>query len=246
MDYDAIVIGGGLAGLHTTRLLATCGLKTLCLEQNLIGDVIQVTGLFVQRAFEDVPFPPRLFGLGLSRVTIHAPGGRTVTAEHANRRFYVADMPAVLEWMAGQARQVGAEIRERHRLVDLEATEAGVRVLVQYPGGEPFPLTARFVLGADGPRSEVAAALDLPRYRRFLHGVEEVHTSDRADENGGIHLFFGRRIAQLLHQGGHLNSFWLSEPVQAGLHDILSVFLFKWSTTDQYQLLYERWVTTSN
>jgi len=195
MDYDIIVIGGGLAGLHTTRLLAMRGLRTLCLESNLIGDIIQVTGLFVQQAFEDVPFPRHLFGGGLSRVTIHAPGGRTFAAEHASRQFYVADMPALLEWMAAEARHAGAEIRERHRLIDLETTADGIRLLVQYPGGEPFTFTARFVLGADGPRSEVAAALDLPRYRRFLHGIEEIHTSSEADENGGIHLFFGRRLA---------------------------------------------------
>jgi len=195
MQYDCIVIGAGLAGLHTTRLLATRGLRVLCLEPNLIGDIIQVTGLFVQEAFDDVPFPRDFFGPGLSRVTIHAPAGRTITAEHASREFYVADMPALLSWMAAEARQAGAEIRERHRLVDLETTSSGVRLLVQYPGGEPFTFTSRFVLGADGPRSEVAAALDLPRYRRFLHGIEEVYTSDRNDENGGIHLFFGRNLA---------------------------------------------------
>jgi flavin-dependent dehydrogenase len=194
MEYDVIVIGGGLAGLQTTRLLAMRGLKVLCLEQRLIGEVITVTGLFVQEAFEELPFPRHLFGSDIARFTIHAPGGNTLTVEHPHYRFSVADMPAVLEWMAGEARHAGAEIRERHRLLDLDLTDTGVELLVQYPGGEPFSLTTKFVLGADGPRSLVASCLGLPRYRRFLHGVEELRAAEiRSDD--GIHWYFGRHLA---------------------------------------------------
>ncbi len=92
MEYDVIVIGGGLAGLQTTRLLAMRGLRVLCLEQNLIGEVIAVTGLFVQEAFEELPFPRHLFGSDIARFTIHAPGGNTLTVEHPHYRFSVADM----------------------------------------------------------------------------------------------------------------------------------------------------------
>jgi len=194
MDYDVVVIGGGLAGLQTTRLLAMRGLKVLCLDQNLIGEVIAVTGLFVQEAFEELPFPRHLFGDDISRFTIHAPGGNTLTVEHPHYRFSVADMPAVLDWMAREARHAGAEIRERHRLMDLKLTDSGVELLVQYPGGEPFTLETRFVLGADGPRSVVAASLGLPRYRRFLHGVEELRAAD-VREGEGIHWYFGRKLA---------------------------------------------------
>lgn len=194
MDYDVVVIGGGLAGLQTTRLLAMRGLEVLCLEQNLIGEVIEVTGLFVQEALEELPFPQHLLGGGISRITVHAPRGNTLAVEHPHYRFYVAEMPSVLEWMAQQARHAGAGIKERHRLVDLAPTEKGVELQVQYPGGEPFPIEARFVLGADGPRSVVASTLGLPRYRRLLHGVEQMHTAE-SDDGEGIHLYFGRKLA---------------------------------------------------
>lgn len=194
MDYDVVVIGGGLAGLQSTRLLAMRGLKVVCLDQNLIGEVIQVTGFFVQEAFEELPFPKHLFGEGISRITVHAPGGNTLSVEHPHYRFYAADMTTLLDWMAREARHAGAEVKERHRLVDLTPTGSGVELHVQHPGGEPFLLKARFVLGADGPRSFVATSLGLPRYRRFLHGVEEHHTAERK-EREGIHWYFSRKLA---------------------------------------------------
>jgi len=194
MEYDVVVIGGGLAGLQTSRLLAMRGLNVVCLDPYLIGEVIQLTGLFVQEAFEELPFPQDLFGSGLSRITVHAPAGNTLSVEHPHYRFYVADMPALLEWMAREAKHAGATILERHRLVELVPTSTGMELQVQYPGGDPFTVTSRFVLGADGPLSTVAACLGLPRYRRFLHGIEEHYQASDIGE-GNIHWYFGRQLA---------------------------------------------------
>ena len=194
MDYDVVVIGGGLAGLRTTYLLAMRGLRVVCLEPSLIGEVIQLTGLFVQEAFEESPFPQHHFGPGLSRITVHAPGGNTLSVEHPHYRFYVADMPSLLGWMAQEAKHAGAAILERHRLIELVPIESGMELQVQYPGGDPFTVTGRFVIGADGPLSKVAACLGLPRYRRFLHGIEE-HYGAEGVVNGTIHWYFGRKLA---------------------------------------------------
>ena len=59
---------------------------------------------------------------------------------------------------------------------------------------EPAAITARFVLGADGARSNVAKAFGLARNRRFLAGVEaEFAQPDKAEDR--MHCFLDSRLA---------------------------------------------------
>src|SRR2546430_5198007 len=58
-------------------------------------------------------------------------------------------------------------------------------------GGRVERVGARFVVGADGPRSAVARELGLDRNREFLVGLEEVSSG----QTPGMHCFLDPRLA---------------------------------------------------
>src|SRR3954462_9228496 len=88
-SFDVVVVGAGLAGLQTTRLLARRGLRVLLAgRKESLRDAVHPTGLFVRRTLEafdlpeDCPAPP------VRRVTLYSPARRaqTLVSEHAEFR----------------------------------------------------------------------------------------------------------------------------------------------------------------
>jgi flavin-dependent dehydrogenase len=57
-DADVLVVGAGLAGLHTATLLARRGHEVLLAERRpgLTG-AIRTTGIFVRKTLDDFPLP---------------------------------------------------------------------------------------------------------------------------------------------------------------------------------------------
>ncbi|GAB1511254.1 FAD-dependent oxidoreductase [Actinophytocola sp. KF-1] len=157
MMVDVLVVGAGLAGLHTARLLAVQGFDVLVCERRTSLDTgIRTTGIFVRRTLEDFALPEHHLGPAVRRVLLYPPARRDpVELTSARDEFRVADMAGVYAHAMAAARQAGAQVR------------LGVRYPV--PG-----VTARFTIGADGARSTVARRLGLDVNRRLIIGVEEV------------------------------------------------------------------------
>jgi flavin-dependent dehydrogenase len=90
--------------------------------------------------------------------------------------------------MAAEARAAGARILCGVRFEGAERTAAGWRL-------DGIDLRARYLVGADGARSRVAAFLGLSVNRRFLTGLEvELEPSDRLDPRF-LHCFVDSRLA---------------------------------------------------
>ncbi len=71
-DADVLVVGAGLAGLHTATLLARRGHEVLLAERRpgLTG-AIRTTGIFVRKTLDDFPLPPECLGPPIRRVVLH-------------------------------------------------------------------------------------------------------------------------------------------------------------------------------
>ena len=158
MMVDVLVVGAGLAGLHTARLLALQGFDVLvCERRGELGTGIRTTGIFVRRTLEDFALPEHHLGPAVRRVLLYPPSLRDpVELVSARDEFRVADMAGVYAHALTAATQAGARVR------------LGVRYPV--PG-----LEARFTIGADGARSTVARRLGLDVNRRLIIGAEEVY-----------------------------------------------------------------------
>ncbi|ALG09593.1 NAD(P)/FAD-dependent oxidoreductase [Kibdelosporangium phytohabitans] len=154
---DVLVIGAGLAGLRTARLLAQQGLDVLvCERRSNLGTGIRTTGIFVRRTLSDFTLPARYLGPAVRRVVLYPPSLRApVELVSPHDEFRVGDMPGIYAEALAQATQAGAV----------------VRMGVSYPSRK---IRARFTIGADGARSTVARRLGLDVNKHLIIGAEKV------------------------------------------------------------------------
>lgn len=173
-DYDAIVVGGRVAGSATALLLARLGHRVLIIDRSDPGKdtfsthaimrsgVLQLQrwGVLPRILDHDTPAIQRIvLGFGQQEIGFDFREAFGVAALYAPRR-YILDAE-----LLAAAVEAGAEFRQGHRMRELIFDEngrvAGVQVSV---GRSRITLRSRFVVGADGMRSRVAAAVKSPAY----------------------------------------------------------------------------------
>lgn len=123
IDYDAIIIGGGPAGLTAGLYLARAGKRTLCLEQGAMGGQIATTG-----HVENYPgFPDGISGKEL-----------TEAFEAHARRFGLEIMPGRVDGLTvdGEVKEVSVGGFPLRALVVIVAT--GLIQKLGVPGEEEF------------------------------------------------------------------------------------------------------------
>jgi digeranylgeranylglycerophospholipid reductase len=191
MDSDCVIVGASFAGLACAIALARSGLRTTVLEKKAdAGEKLHTTGIIVKDAIDQVaildPLPAELVRR-VNGVRLYAPNLQHVDLAAPGYYFLTTDTPGVMRWLAGRAEQAGARIRYRALFREAKRLQSGFDL------GE-FG-TTRFLVGADGPTSAVAKALDLGRSRSFLFGLEHEYAGLELPEPDRLHCFIDRRLA---------------------------------------------------
>ncbi|MFC4009917.1 NAD(P)/FAD-dependent oxidoreductase [Nonomuraea purpurea] len=188
-SVDVLVVGAGLAGLHTARLLALRDLKVMVVDRRgSLSTGIRTTGIFVRRTLDDFDLPDHLLGPGIRDVLLYPPSRRAPIRVTSDRDEYrVADMAALYEHARRAAESAGARVFLGVRYVDASMG------LVRFAGAEP--VAVRFIVGADGARSRVARDLGLDVNRHFLVGAEIVHPIAPGTTTPAFHCVVDPRVA---------------------------------------------------
>jgi flavin-dependent dehydrogenase len=183
-SWDVIVVGARCSGASLATLLARQGMRVLVLDAATRGTDLALSTHLVQPA--GMRALDRL-GLG-ERVRSVAPATRTLRvalddAEVFSRlpaqdAAYCVRRSTLDPWLQDTAEGAGAELRDRHKVVELvREGERVAGVTVQTARGRET-LRAGLVVGADGPHSTVAR----------LTGVEEYLVRDGS--RGGYWGYF--------------------------------------------------------
>ena len=150
-DYDIGIVGAGFAGLACARAAARRGLRVLVIDRKPApGESMHTTGLVVKEAAERWEIPAAL----TRRVQRHPPLFAVAVAaldlDSAGYYFLATDTPALMRWFAREASRAGAHLRFGRPYRGATRIEGGMRLA---DSGE----RVRYLVGADGPRSAVAA-----------------------------------------------------------------------------------------
>jgi digeranylgeranylglycerophospholipid reductase len=179
--WDAVIVGGGFAGLAAAQAAATRGLRTLLLERKRVaGSGIHTTGLLAPDAVDALAPPSGTLGARLDAVELVGPSGKGRRFERVGMGFTPTRTGPLLESLAGRALAAGAEIRYGMHVVGALARGRSVAVVT-----DREIIEADHVVAADGARSAIAASLGAPPQWRMLAGAE-VHAEVRSTARGGL------------------------------------------------------------
>lgn len=196
-NFDVVVIGAGLAGLQTTRLLARAGVRVLLADRKeSLRDSIHTTGIFVRKTLEDFDLPEDCLGPAVRRVTLYSPArhAQTLLSEHAE--FRVGRMGRLYERMLAECLEAGAEWSPSTRYAALEPDGVRGSNVILERKGLTRRVAARYVVGSDGARSRVARDLGLEENSEWIVGVEDVLVSGSPKVcEPCFHCFLDPRIA---------------------------------------------------
>ncbi|WP_299951144.1 NAD(P)/FAD-dependent oxidoreductase [uncultured Modestobacter sp.] len=189
---DVLVVGAGLAGLHTATLLAQRGHDVLLADRRTtLTGAIRTTGIFVRKTLDDFPLPADCLGPPIRRVVLYPPSLRgPVTLVSGRDEYRVGDMGALYLAAARTAVDAGVRLALGTRYVGRADGEAQLLG----PDG-PVRVRARFTVGADGARSRVARDLGLDRNRHLLVGAEEVFAVPPGDGPPAFHCVLDPSLA---------------------------------------------------
>ena len=160
--FDVIIIGGSFSGAAAAKRLVDAGLNTLVIERFRLPRHKPCSGIISPRGHRFLienfgPLPPEALHepRECRGVTFHYPSMLSMPMDfhhgstpHLNRKH--SDHWAL--------RQSGAEVYDGMRLIGLEDSGQNVDVIARHEK-ETVRLSARYVIGADGPNSQVVRSL---------------------------------------------------------------------------------------
>lgn len=187
-QYDLVIVGASFAGIACARTAASRGLKVAVVERKREpGEGVRTTGILVKEAAEETDFPSPLTRL-IRGVRLYAPNGKFTDHTAPGYYFLATDTPNLLRWMADEAKRAGAELLFDTAFKGGRQSEEGV-VLPE------LGMSARLLVGADGPTSTVARTFGLDTNRTFLAGVEFELEPDPDLDGRYLHCFLDSVLA---------------------------------------------------
>jgi flavin-dependent dehydrogenase len=199
-----LVVGGGPAGAATAARLARAGHRVLLLERNpawrwRAGGVFASPAAVAELRALDLPAAVlRAVARSIPAMRVETPAGTafelTFGTEAGGETAVGFDRSALDPALLDLARAAGADVRTGIALRDVELADhrQGTHVLVDGPAGpggepgEPIVIETRVLVGADGPRSMVAAAAGMARPPRLAARVGlSWHVADDPGEGRG-------------------------------------------------------------
>lgn len=189
-NYDCIVVGGGPVGAAAARSAARNGARVLLVEKRGVPTYPdRCTGIVSPRLLEEADLDTGVILRRIRGGIIHAPNGRCLRIEAADTRAVVIDRRLFNLRLLELAQQAGVEFVPESLVTGLDNGSITIE-----RSGDTYQAEARVVVGADGPRSRVAAWAKLPPPGELLLGLQAMAQYE-PEEPDFIEVFFDQELA---------------------------------------------------
>jgi digeranylgeranylglycerophospholipid reductase len=188
MSYDALIVGGGPAGLFMAGRLAEAGYAVVvCEEHDAIGEPVHCTGVLSADAFDELNLPRTAILNPLTTVRFVSPAGLQVRYTPPTLQAVVIDRGAFDRGLAARATAAGAEIRLSARVQSIDCSGTGVQAVVS-----GAIVHARLAVLAGGASYFLQQRLGLGLPRAYLHTAQRELPARLA---GDVEVHFGGAVA---------------------------------------------------
>jgi len=194
-NFDVVIIGAGLAGLHCAKMLSLAGASVLLVDRKPdLTSGIHTTGIFVRKTFEDFDFPAGTLGKPVSRVTLYSPKLKALDLKSGKAEFRVGKMGALYNAYLKECIDSGVEFANGTRYISAR-TAVGESIITLEKTGRRFEVKAKVLVGADGTNSRVARDLYLDENKEWIVGYEKVLRNIPLKDEPTLHCFLDAKLA---------------------------------------------------
>jgi len=161
------IIGAGPVGCYTAYLLAQAGIYVDVYEEHpKIGEPLQCAGLFTSSIKKIIQIPDNIIINKIIKARIFSPNKKYIEFNFKKENI-VVDRIKFDQWLAYKAKKAGAKIHLNHKFLDYK----NKTIVVKYKKAIKKSKTD-YLIGADGPISQVAKSAHLFGKRNFWTGIQ--------------------------------------------------------------------------
>lgn len=194
-NFDAVIVGAGLAGLQCAKMLSANGAKVLLVDRKTdLSKGVHTTGIFVRKTLEDFQFPADCLGAVVRRVSLYSPRFRKLDLASRHDEFRVGKMGKLYESFLQDCLANGVEFSGGTRYIGIETDEAETIVKLE-KNGAAFAVKAKVLIGADGANSKIGRDLGLDENKEWIVGFEEVWRGVPLEGEPRLHCFLDAKLA---------------------------------------------------
>ena len=167
------IIGAGPAGNYSACLLAKKGHKVSVFEERpVIGEPWACTGVITNDVLSrQIRLPEGIIVNRIKKARIISPDGSLVEVNLKND--VIIDRAGFDRHVADMARNAGAEYYVNHRFIGMQENNGSVSFRIKDKNsGKIKSMESDWLVGADGPRSEVAKSAGIYGNRKFYVGLQ--------------------------------------------------------------------------
>ncbi|MFW9832659.1 MAG: NAD(P)/FAD-dependent oxidoreductase [Candidatus Thorarchaeota archaeon] len=195
MDFDAIIVGAGPAGILAATKIAENGHSVIVLEEHeKVGEPDHCAGLLSASGLNALKLrpPEEVIQNTVAGARIHSPSGHSIFIERGRREAFIIDRRRFDSWLAERATDLGVKIVTGSRVKEISHSKKGTQTIKT----DNQSLQSKVVVIAEGVRSVLAKSVGFPTIPKQSRLPAYQYEIERIEIEGDlVEMFYGRQLA---------------------------------------------------